>query len=236
MEEEHHPYNGKELQLLPTPRPATSSSTTTSRCSTTTWRSASSSSSVLDHHFNAPPSALSSSLDLQLSISLHPNRPPPQSKLMNPTFLHYPGDHTKRTTATNNQNLSFNSTIDALKWHTAEQIRLAKLEKAYADRVRELTRWEMELAQSEFARARHIWQIAREDIEKAERLKERAIRRVDSTCMEITCQSCHRRLLRYQFTRSSIQIIAEIHVLHDQAVLVRLVSVQIFCSLRISSN
>ncbi|RZC60687.1 hypothetical protein C5167_022439 [Papaver somniferum] len=203
MEEEHHHYKGKELQLLPTPRPAMSSSTTTSRCVTTTatlWRSASSSSSVLDHHFNAPPStvsSLSSSLDLQLSISLHPNRPPPQSEFMSPTFLHYPGDHTKKPTATNNQHLSFSNTIDALKWQTAEQIRLAKLEMAYAERVRELTRREMELAQSEFARARHIWQIAREDVEKAERLKERATRRVDSTCMEITCQSCRRRFLLY---------------------------------------
>ncbi|KAI3880264.1 hypothetical protein MKX03_031760 [Papaver bracteatum] len=202
MEEEHHPYKGKELQLLPTPRPAMSS-TTTSRCITTTatlWRSASSSSSLLDDHFNTPPStlsSLSSSLDLQLSISLHPNRPPPQSEFMSPTFLHYQGDHTKKTTATTNQHLSFSSTIDALKWQTAEQIRLAKLEKAYAERVRELTRREMELAQSEFARARHIWQIAREDVEKAERLKERATRRVDSTCMEITCQSCRRRFLRY---------------------------------------
>ncbi|KAI3854015.1 hypothetical protein MKW92_039382 [Papaver armeniacum] len=200
MEEEHHPYKGKELQLLPTPRPAMSSSTTNSRCITTTatlWRSASSSSSVLDDHFNAPTSTLSSSLDLQLSISLHPNRPPPQSEFMSPTFLHYPGDHIKKTAATNNQHSSFSSTIDALKWQTAEQIRLAKLDMAYAERVRELTRREMELAQSEFARARHIWQIAREDVEKAERLEERATRRVDSTCMEITCQSCRRRFLRY---------------------------------------
>ncbi|XP_048228531.1 zinc finger protein SHOOT GRAVITROPISM 5 [Ricinus communis] len=83
--------------------------------------------------------------------------------------------------------------VEALKWQAAEQIRLAAIEKAYAERVRELTRREMELAQSEFARARHMWQRAREEAEKAERMKERATRQIDSTCMEITCQSCRQR-------------------------------------------
>jgi RNase P subunit RPR2 len=81
-----------------------------------------------------------------------------------------------------------------LKWQAAEQIKLAAIEKAYAERVRELTRREMELAQSEFAKARHMWQRAREEVEKAESMKEKATRKIDSTCMEITCQSCRQRL------------------------------------------
>ncbi|XP_021690226.2 zinc finger protein SHOOT GRAVITROPISM 5 isoform X2 [Hevea brasiliensis] len=85
------------------------------------------------------------------------------------------------------------SCVEAMKWQAAEQIRLATIEKAYAERVRELTRKEIELAQSEFARARHMWQRAREEVEKAERMKERATRQIDSTCMEITCQSCRQR-------------------------------------------
>ncbi|OAY30684.1 hypothetical protein MANES_14G051200v8 [Manihot esculenta] len=85
------------------------------------------------------------------------------------------------------------SCVEALKWQAAEQIRLAAIEKAYAERVRELTRREMELAQSEFARARNMWQRAREEVEKAERMKEKATRQIDSTCMEITCQSCRQR-------------------------------------------
>lgn len=83
--------------------------------------------------------------------------------------------------------------MEALKWQAAEQIRLAAIEKAYAERVRELTRREMELAQSEFTRARQMWERAREEVEKAERMKERATRQIDSTCMEITCQSCRQR-------------------------------------------
>ncbi|KAK7291549.1 hypothetical protein RIF29_06785 [Crotalaria pallida] len=83
--------------------------------------------------------------------------------------------------------------VEALKWEAGEQIRLAAMEKAYAERVRELTRREMEMAQSEFTRAREMWERAREEVERAERMKERATRQVDATCMEITCHSCRQR-------------------------------------------
>lgn len=108
------------------------------------------------------------SLDLQLSISVRPiNSRPPNS--------------TNR--------------VEAVRWQAAEQIRLAAVEKAYAERVREMTRREMELAQNEFARARHVWERAREEVDRAERMKEGAMtRRVDSAaCMEITCQSCRQK-------------------------------------------
>lgn len=81
--------------------------------------------------------------------------------------------------------------IQALKQHAAEQIRLAAAEKAYAERVRELTRRELELAEKEFARARMIWERAREEVEKVERMKVAATRRkIGPNCIEITCQAC----------------------------------------------
>ncbi|KAG9445962.1 hypothetical protein H6P81_012090 [Aristolochia fimbriata] len=83
--------------------------------------------------------------------------------------------------------------IEALKRHAAEQVRLAAVEKAYAERVRELTRREMEMAEAEFAQAKHVWERAQQEVESARRIKEKATRRVDSTCMEITCQACRRR-------------------------------------------
>lgn len=86
--------------------------------------------------------------------------------------------------------------VEALKWEAAEQIRLAAMEKAYAERVRELTRREMEMAQSEFARARQMWERAREEVERAERMKERATKQLDSSSsssLEITCHSCRQR-------------------------------------------
>ncbi|OAY47958.1 protein indeterminate-domain 16 [Manihot esculenta] len=121
------------------------------------------------------------SLDLQLSISLSPIQAPSNCVLAAPICDFIDG------------NKADTSCVEEMKWQAAEQIRLAAIEKAYAERVRELTRREMELAQSELARARQMWQKAREEMEKAERMKERATRQIDSTCMEITCQSCRQR-------------------------------------------
>ncbi|KAA8542115.1 hypothetical protein F0562_023266 [Nyssa sinensis] len=149
----------KELQLLPTPQSTPSSSRMPS------WPSEPSSKfrSNVSDPFEGP------SLDLQLSISLRPIRPPSDCVLMRP-ICDYPDGKPESA-----------GCIEALKWQTAEQIRLAAIEKAYAERVKELTRREMELAQSEFARARQLWERAREEVEKAERMKESATRQVDST-------------------------------------------------------
>ncbi|KAE8123875.1 hypothetical protein FH972_018794 [Carpinus fangiana] len=174
MEEEDHQ---KELQLLPTSHSAPSSSHKPSR------PSASSSSSSLRYRSTMSDSFAGPALDLQLSIRVRPIEPPSDCVLAGPICGY---DDVKSET----------SCVEALKWQAAEQIRLAAMEKAYAERVRELTRREMELAQTEFARARHMWERAREEVERAERMKERATRQIDSTCMEITCQSCRQRFRR----------------------------------------
>ncbi|XP_057785940.1 zinc finger protein SHOOT GRAVITROPISM 5-like [Salvia miltiorrhiza] len=111
-------------------------------------------------------SAASSELDLQLSISL--NKPAAS----------------ERVVIRKMRKAAESSCVEALKWQAAEQIRLAAMEKAYAERVRELTRREMEMAQSEFARARAMWEMAREEVQRAERIKER----IDS--LSATCYSC----------------------------------------------
>ncbi|KAF8100102.1 hypothetical protein N665_0231s0040 [Sinapis alba] len=123
-----------------------------------------------DHHRSS--SMIHHDLDLKLSISL--------STIPTATVEHHVNDGGE-------------GDVEALKWQAAEQIRLAAIEKAYAERVRELTRREMEMAQSEFARARVMWQKAREEVERAERLKERSMRKIDTTCLEITCHSCSQR-------------------------------------------
>lgn len=162
----------KELQLLPAPHSAASSSNV---------RSVPSESSSRRRSAAPDPCELAPSLDLQLSISLRPIRSPPNGAVSGGSAREY-GDMKLEATS-----------VKALKWEAGEQIRLAAIEKAYAERVKELTRREMELAQSEFARARHMWERAREEVDRAERMKERATRQVDSTCMEITCQSCRQR-------------------------------------------
>ncbi|KAK1422392.1 hypothetical protein QVD17_25481 [Tagetes erecta] len=90
-----------------------------------------------------------------------------------------------------------NERVEAMKWQAADEFQIAMMEKAYAERVREMTKKEMELAQSEFSRARLMWERAREEVARVEMMKEHAIRRIgNSTCMEITCQACRQTFLR----------------------------------------
>ncbi|KAL9247522.1 hypothetical protein vseg_020948 [Gypsophila vaccaria] len=155
----------KELQLLPPPPPLPPPSPSSSSSRAIPWLHR----HRHRHHHRGPSKppmqGVDPSLDLQLSISLDP---------------------------TSNDNVEPPSNfacVEALKWQAAEQIRLAAIEKAYAERVRELTRREIELAQTEFARARAIWDKARDEVSRAERLRDTA-----SSCMgEITCHSCRQR-------------------------------------------
>ncbi|XP_031091306.1 zinc finger protein SHOOT GRAVITROPISM 5 isoform X1 [Ipomoea triloba] len=163
MEDQHQ----RELHFLPTTTQPPSAAAAASTSNTQSWPSDSAvqKSRPSTDAFEGP------SLDLQLSISVRPLKPPP--------------DRAYKDAAKFDAGY-----VEALRWQAAEQIRLAAMEKAYAERVRELTRREIEMAQSEFARARSMWERAREEVKKAEQLKERATRRIDSTCMEITCHSC----------------------------------------------
>lgn len=82
----------------------------------------------------------------------------------------------------------------ALKQQAAEQARLASAERAYAERVMELARRELEVAEREFARARAIWERARGEVHKVERMKEvAAARRIGAAALEITCHACMQR-------------------------------------------
>ncbi|EPS64508.1 hypothetical protein M569_10275, partial [Genlisea aurea] len=60
---------------------------------------------------------------------------------------------------------------EEVRREAAEQLRQANLERAHARRLRELSRMEMELAQSELARARCMWEMAREEVRTAEKIK-----------------------------------------------------------------
>ncbi|KAL1829138.1 hypothetical protein ACET3Z_007550 [Daucus carota] len=122
------------------------------------------------------------------SSSLHAPRWP--SELY--SYINYRSDNKFEAPSLDLQ-LSVPDGAERVKWQATEQTRLAALEKAYVERVRDLTRREMEMAQSEFSRARLMWERAREEVEQAERLKRKAIRWINPTCMEITCQSCRQK-------------------------------------------
>ncbi|PPD98332.1 hypothetical protein GOBAR_DD04665 [Gossypium barbadense] len=123
-------------------------------------------STVTDQYYEGP------SLDLQLSVNLRPIQKPSGSVKTGGSICDVKSD---------------SSSIESLRWQAGT------IETAYAERVRELAKMEMEMAQSEFARARHMWLRAREEVEKAEKMKQRATRQIDSKCMEISCQSCRQR-------------------------------------------
>jgi hypothetical protein len=88
--------------------------------------------------------------------------------------------------------------VQELRRHTSEQARMASAERAYAERVMELARRELEMAEREFARARAIWERARGEVEKVERMKAAAARRIvaagsAAAQLEITCHACMQR-------------------------------------------
>lgn len=71
-----------------------------------------------------------------------------------------------------------------------QQLELAMAEKAYADEARREAKRQIEIAEVEFANAKMIRQQAQAELEKAKILKEEASRKMTSTLMEITCQTC----------------------------------------------
>ncbi|GLJ26363.1 hypothetical protein SUGI_0507870 [Cryptomeria japonica] len=82
---------------------------------------------------------------------------------------------------------------ELVKQQAREQLRLATVEKAYAEHARELAKRQMELAEAEFASAKRIREQAQAELNRAQLLKEQATRRIDATCMEITCQACRQQ-------------------------------------------
>ncbi|CAL4887714.1 unnamed protein product [Urochloa decumbens] len=133
-----------------------------------------------------PPPAIPSDhhphLDLSLSISIGPPPAPASEAASEQSII-----KKKEAAAA--------ADVQALRRQTAEQARMASAERAYAERVMELARRELELAEREFARARAIWERARGEVEKVERVKAMAARRIAAAgsaaaALEITCHAC----------------------------------------------
>ncbi|KAL2461892.1 Protein SHOOT GRAVITROPISM 5 [Abeliophyllum distichum] len=74
-----------------------------------------------------------------------------------------------------------------------EQLRIAMAQKAYAEDAREQAKRQIEVAEQEFANAKRIRQQAKEELENAQSLKEHAIKKINSTILQITCHSCKQK-------------------------------------------
>ncbi|KAK4362695.1 hypothetical protein RND71_017936 [Anisodus tanguticus] len=80
-----------------------------------------------------------------------------------------------------------------LKDESTAQLRLAMSEKAYAEEARQQAKRQIELAEQEFANAKRIRQQAQSELDKANALKEHAIKQINSTLSQITCHSCKQK-------------------------------------------
>lgn len=135
-------------------------------------------------HAARPPGSPSDHPQLNLSLSISIGPPTPRAAGGGTTA---DPPQTKKVAAAD---------VQALKQQAAEQARMATAERVYAERVMELARRELELAEREFARARAIWERARGEVEKVERVKATAARRIaagSAAAIEITCQACMQR-------------------------------------------
>ncbi|KAF5750060.1 protein SHOOT GRAVITROPISM 5-like isoform X1 [Tripterygium wilfordii] len=80
--------------------------------------------------------------------------------------------------------------VTRLKGFASEQLKLAVAEKAYAEEARQEAKRQIEMAELEFANAKRIRHQAQAEVEKAHLLREQATKKISSTIMQITCQSC----------------------------------------------
>lgn len=77
-----------------------------------------------------------------------------------------------------------------LKEHAREQLKLAIAEKAYAEEARQQAKRQIELAEQELANAKRLRQQAQAELDKAQALKDHAIKQINSTILQITCHAC----------------------------------------------
>nr|GLL35375.1 protein SHOOT GRAVITROPISM 5-like [Ipomoea trifida] len=107
-------------------------------------------------------------------------------------------DFTTHNEAAENEKQSFNG-ARAMREEAREHLRAAMEEKAYAKEARQQAKKQIELAEQEFANAKKIRQQAQADLNKAQALREHAVRQINSTLLQITCHAC-----KHQFQGSAI--------------------------------
>ncbi|KAA0036036.1 protein SHOOT GRAVITROPISM 5-like [Cucumis melo var. makuwa] len=74
-----------------------------------------------------------------------------------------------------------------------EELRVAMAEKAYAEEARKQAKRQIEMAEEEFGNAKRMRQQAQAELDKATALKQAAIKQINSTILEITCQACQKQ-------------------------------------------
>ncbi|KAL2343563.1 hypothetical protein Fmac_004848 [Flemingia macrophylla] len=104
------------------------------------------------------------------------------------------------------RNVSEYSTMEVarLREFAGEELKLAMAEKAYAEEARREAKCQIDIAELEFENAKRIRKQAQAELAKAEELRKQAIKKISSTVMEITCQTC-----KQQFQSSTVGVPSE---------------------------
>ncbi|KAL8229903.1 hypothetical protein R6Q57_014803 [Mikania cordata] len=74
-----------------------------------------------------------------------------------------------------------------------EKMKMAMMEKGYAEEARRQVKRQIETAELEFANAKRIRKQAQAELERAKSLREETTKKISSTILEITCHSCKQR-------------------------------------------
>ncbi|XP_050220462.1 zinc finger protein SHOOT GRAVITROPISM 5-like [Mercurialis annua] len=89
-----------------------------------------------------------------------------------------------------NESKREDSKIEKHESAAREQLSVAMAEKAYAEEARIRARRQIELAEQEFANAKKIRQQAQAELDKAQALREHAMKQINSTILQVTCHAC----------------------------------------------
>ncbi|KAJ0252826.1 Zinc finger protein SHOOT GRAVITROPISM 5 [Hirschfeldia incana] len=138
----------------------------------------------------------SSSLDLELQLlpltsNQSPNQENHQHRVSEPS-LH---DTTNLDLSIGPSSSSYchhYNNFDRIKEIMASEqmMKMAMKEKAYAEEAKREAKRQREMAENEFMNAKKIRQQAHAELERAKLLKEQSMKKISSTIMQVTCQTC----------------------------------------------
>ncbi|CAH8384204.1 unnamed protein product [Eruca vesicaria subsp. sativa] len=144
------------------------------------------------------PSLTPSSLNLELQLlpltsNQNPNQENQQHKVKEPSY-HQNHDTTNLDLSiapSSSYHHDYNN-FDRIKeiMATEQLMKIAMKEKAYAEEAKREAKRQREMAENEFVNAKKIRQQAQAELERAKLLKEQSMKKISSTIMQVTCQTC----------------------------------------------
>ncbi|CAH8347353.1 unnamed protein product [Eruca vesicaria subsp. sativa] len=134
----------------------------------------------------------SSNLNLELQLlPLTPNQNPNKEPSPLPHHHHHDTTDLNLSIAPSSSYHHYNNFGLIKETMASEQImKIAMKEKAYAEEANREAKRQREVAENEFVNAKRIRQQAQAELERATLLKEQSMKKISSTMMQVTCQTC----------------------------------------------